>query len=229
MADDRKVELDHSPLEALPLPNPTGSAATGRPAAEATGKPSYALWLQLQYQQQLAALQLTMSAAAAHEASHPTQKGPPSHVHSPRTFSGADAGPPPLEVPSHLYSQSASLGTQQASSLSPQWWVPSLNGAEPASIRTLSQTPTQEALGRGPYNMGSQGENRDHYAMLAQQSMMHAAEQDRQQQQVAARLQSIAAGAGFSQAEVGSGLGPPLLRDSAVGFGRAPAQFHGQT
>ena len=77
--------------------------------------------------------------------------------------------------------------------------------------------------------MSTQGENRDYNAMLAQQFMMYAAEQEQQQQQVAACLQAAAAGAGFSQAEVGSRPGPTPLRDPAVGLGRVSAQFDGET
>ena len=221
MADDRKVELDHSALGALPLPKPSGSTAAGHPAAEVAGQPSYTLWLQ--YQQQVVALQSTMSAAAA---SHPNQKGPLSQVSSPPAFSASLTAPPPLEVPSNLYFQPASLYNQlqeRASSLLPH--------AEPASMGPSSQTPTQEAHGRASYIMGTQGKNRDYYAMLAQQSLVYAAEQEQQQQQVAAWLQAIAAGASFSQGEVGSGSGPgpPLLRDPSVGLGRAPAQFNGET
>lgn len=220
MADDRKVEPDHSVIASLPLPHPTFSTA-----ADMAGRPSYTLWLQLQYQQQLAALQSTVSAAAAHEAPQPSQKAPSSQVGSPPSSFHAH---PALEVPSDPYAQSASLYNQlqqQALGLPPQWWLPAVSGAEPAGVGS----PAQEALGRPPPMMAiPAGANQDHYAMLAEQSIAYAAEHERQQQQIAARLQAIAAGVGFSPAEMDAGLRPPLLRDPAVGLGRGTARFPGE-
>lgn len=235
MADDRKVELNYSNFGAVPLPRPIDSTAASHPAAEVAGRLSYSLGLQLQYQQQLTALQSTMSAAAAHEASRSTQKASrPSTVSPPPAFPAAHAAPPPLEAPSNLYSQSASLYNQlqeQASYLLPEWWLPALNSAEPVGISTPNQALPQEALGRagqGPYIMGAHGGNIDCCAMLAQQPMMYAAEQERQQPLLAAQMRAIAAGIGVTQAEVGPGPSPPF-RGPAVGFGRAPFQYDGET
>lgn len=220
MADDRKVEPDHSAIASLPLPHPIVTTA-----ADMAGRPSYTLWLQLQYQQQLAALQSTTSAAAAREAFQATQKTPSSQVSFPTSSFHAH---PALEVPSDPYAQSASLYNQlqqQALGLPPQWWLPAVSGAEPAGVGS----PGQEALGRPPPIMAiPAGANRDHYAMLAEQSIAYAAEHERQQQQIAARLQAIAAGVGFSPAEMEAGPRLPLLRDPAVGFGRGTPRFPGE-
>lgn len=227
MADDRKVELNHSTVGAVPELNPSDSTAASHPADEEAGKSSYSLWLQLQYQQQLSALQSTVSAAAAHEASQSTQRGPYLSRVSP--FPAAHAAIPPSADCSDLYSQSASLYNhlqEQASSLPPEWSSPSLSSAESAGIPTPSQALPEEALGRPPNNMGAQGENRDFYAKL---HVMYAAEQERQQLLVAARMHAFAAGIGGSQAETGYGPGPPFLRDPAAGIGRAPVQCDGET
>lgn len=220
MAEDRKVEPDHTAIASLPLPHPIVSTA-----ADMAGRPSYTLWLQLQYQQQLAALQSTTAAAAAHEASQPPQKAPSSQVSSPPSSFHPH---PALEVPSDPYAQSANLYNQlhqQALGLPPQWWLPAVSGAEPAGVGS----PGQETLGRPPPMMAiPAGANRDHYAILAEQSIAHAAEHERQQQQIAARLQAIAAGVGFSPAEMEAGPRLPLLRDPAVGFGRGTARSPGE-
>ena len=230
MAGDRKIEVDHSTLGAVPIPDPTGNSAGGHLGAEVADRSSSLHCFSCNArsrrppdsqpcQQQL----LTQ---------HPTPpKMPPTspQVSSPLFPSGSI---PFLDVPSDLYSQSASLYNQlqeQDPSLLPQWWLSSLSNAELASICAPSQTPTQRALGMAPFIMGTQGDIRDHYAVLAQQSMMYAAEQERQRQQLAAGLQAIAAGSGFTQAEMGSGPRPPFLRDPSVGFGSAAAQFDGET
>ncbi|KAL3147332.1 hypothetical protein ABBQ32_002815 [Trebouxia sp. C0010 RCD-2024] len=221
MADDRKE--DHTTLGPLPALNPAGSAAAGN-VAQAAGEPSYTLWLQLQYQQQLAALQSTMSAAAAHEASLPTQKVP-SQGGSPATFIGAA---PSLDIPLDPYSQSASADNQmhdEGTGLTPQWWpAPPLSSGE-----AVSAVPPeyQEALSTVRSLGGRPGRNRDHSALLARQSMLYAAEQERQQHQVAARLQALAVGVGMAQP--GSTPGPPHLQAPGVGFGRGLAQFDGRS
>lgn len=217
MADDRKV--DHTTLAPLPALNTAGSAAAS-PVSQAAVEPSYTLWLQLQYQQQLAALQSTMSAAAAHEASLPTQKAA-SQGGSPATSFGAA---PSLDIALDPYSQSASLYNQThdpGTGLSPQWWLPAPLSSGEAVSAVLPEY--QEALSRA---CSLEGRNRDRSATLARQSMLYAAEQQRQQQQVAARLQALAAGVGT--AEPGSTPGPPHLRAPGLGFGRGLAQFDGE-
>lgn len=223
MADDRKV--DHNTLGAGPAVSTAPSSAAVKQATHAAGEPNYSLWLQLQYQQQLAALQSTMSAQAAHEASHPSQKAP-SQAGSPATSFGAA---PSMETSPDPYSQSASLYNQlhdqgPGSGLTPQWWLPSLSSGEAVSAILPDY---QEALSSARSLGASPGRGRDQSALLARQSMLYAAEQERQQQQVAARLQAIAAGVGVGMPEAGSGPGPPLLRPSGLGFGRGPAQFDG--
>lgn len=82
MADDRKQSERDAPiidLPVMPLMTPEMSAA------DSASKASYALWLQLQYQQQLAALATTFTAAAAHELSQPSphsKKEPLQNLHA---------------------------------------------------------------------------------------------------------------------------------------------------
>lgn len=217
MADERKVELDHSIQGALPALSPVVSAAAGN-AAEAAARPSYAMWLQLQYQQQLAALQLTMSAAAAHEASHLAQKAS-SQDGSPAISFRA---PSSVDTLPDLYSQPASLYNNQpqhqAASLPPQW-LSALSSGDPASAVHPNY---REGLGRTHMGAGPGGVS-DCYGMLAQQSMLYAAEQE--QQLVVARLHASA-----SLAEVGSGYwpAPPHLTDPTVGFATGLAHLDGK-
>ena len=82
MADDRKLpERDNATTDLLKMP--LLSSATS--AADSVGKTSYSLWLQLQYQKQLAALETTFIAAAAHGLSQPSphcKKGPLQSLHA---------------------------------------------------------------------------------------------------------------------------------------------------
>ena len=224
MADDRKV--DRTTLGALPAVTSAVPTAAGQ-AAQAAGEPSYSLWLQQQYQQQLAALQSTMSAAAAHEASLPSAQKAPSQAGSPATCSGAAStfgAASSLDIALDPYSQSASLYNQmhdQGTGLTPPWWLPPPPSGGGAVNAVLSEY--QEALSKAHSLGANLARNRDHSALLVRQSMLYAAEQERQQQQVAARLQALAAGVGM--AEAGSTPGPPHLRAPGMGFGRGPAQF----
>ena len=109
MADDRKQsERDTAivDLTVMPLLSPAMSAAD--PASKA----SYALWLQLQYQQQLAALETTFSAAAAHELSQSSphfKKEPLQNLHAfPYGLSPGMAGSTLPGMPAYPYRQPAS-------------------------------------------------------------------------------------------------------------------------
>ena len=225
MAGNRKVELDHSTLG-----KPAGSTAAGHPAAEAADKPS-SLCYGCSCSTNGPPFTKPCERQLLMEPPTPPRNWVAASEVSP-TSSGAHPAHPPLQVPSDLYSQSASLYNQiqeQASSLLPKWGLPPLSSAEPVGVCAPSQAPSQEALDRALYFLGTQGGSREAYAMLAQQSMMYAAEQERRRQQVAAQLQAIAAGAGFTQAEVGLEPRPHVLRNPPVGFGRVPAQFDGET
>ena len=120
MADERKVQRDGSSQSSHSLPH-ASPLSPSLSAGEFDTKYNYALWLQLQYRQQLAALQSTVTAAAAHELAQPRpdfQKGPRQDAQA-FPFGAAsgfgvshgygkspEAGPsPPLERVTNPYSQ----------------------------------------------------------------------------------------------------------------------------
>lgn len=106
MADDRKQSDGDGAFLHLPK-MPLLSSATS--AVDSASQTSYALRLQLQYQQQLAALETTYTAAAAHELSQPGPHLRKEHPQNLQAFpyrltSGQRASPLP-DVPPLPYRQ----------------------------------------------------------------------------------------------------------------------------